>query len=159
VRRASLTVLLWALFLAVLTGVGWAIFDFSDPETVALLGGAAVLVALFGAYLLVRRRAEPGAGDRSLRVVPDSSLPTAWVAISIAILMLGAELGMWLVLIGGGMLLAGVAGLVREWRAGRATLEAARAAARASAPRGEGGAREPAGGGRSEPRIGAAGEG
>lgn len=117
--------LLWALLIAVLGMVAVTVFDVSDPETPALLGGAGLVLALIGAYLLARRRGPPDAGDRGARIVADSSVATVWLAISLAALALGAELGFWLVLIGAGMVVVGVGGLVRE---GRASRELARAA-------------------------------
>ncbi len=123
--RPFVPILLWALFLAALGVVAVAIFPVSDPETPALFGGAALLLAIVAAYVGTRRHGPPDAGDRTPRVVPDSSVATVWVALSLSALALGAELGLWLVLIGAGMLVVGLGGLVREARAGRALAELA----------------------------------
>lgn len=119
------TVLLWGLFMAVLGAVAVVFFDPSDPETPALLGGTALLMLLIGLFLATRRRGAPDAGDLAARVVPDSSVATVCVAVSIATLALGAELGLWLALAGAGMLAVGLGGLVREARASRGQAERA----------------------------------
>lgn len=144
-------VLLWALLLATLGAVAVAVFPVSDPETPALFGGAALLLALLAGYIATRRHGPPDAGDRTARVVPDSSVATVWVAISLALLALGTELGLWLVLIAAGMLLVGVGALLRESRASRALAE------RALRAEGVGGRRTVAGEGRG-PRFEVPGE-
>lgn len=111
--------LLWALLLATLGVVAVAVFRAPDPETPALFGGGALVLALIAAFIATRRHGPPDAGDRTARVIPDSSVATVWAALSVATLALGAELGLWLVLIGAGMLAVGIGGLVRESRASR----------------------------------------
>lgn len=123
--RPPTVVLLWALFLAVLGAVAVAVFEPSDPETPALFGGMTLLMVVIGAYLAARRGGAATAGDSSPRVVHDSSVPTVWFALSLALLALGAELGTWLALIAGGMLLVGLGGLLRESRASRELRDAA----------------------------------
>jgi hypothetical protein len=108
-------VLLWAVLLAVLGTVAVLFFDASDPESPALLGGAAAAAAALGFWLAARRRALPA--DLSVEV--DTSPATVWLAISLALLAVGAVVGFWLVLIGAGMCGVGVGGLLREWRAER----------------------------------------
>lgn len=111
--------LLWAVFLAALGATAIVVFQPSDPATPALFAGMTFLMLLIGGYLLARRGGKRETGDRSVRVVPDSSVATALVAISVAALALSAEVGFWLALVAAGMLAVGVGGLVRESRASR----------------------------------------
>jgi hypothetical protein len=49
--------------------------------------------------------------------VPDLSPPAALAGVALAGLVVGSELGTWLLLIAGGLLVLALAGLVREGRA------------------------------------------
>lgn|GEM_PF-5582791 len=107
---------LWGVFLSVLAGVG-VIFFGTSVSTPALLGGAAAFTLVLALGLAVTRRSvqvEGGGAD------PESSPATVWLALSLALTMAGVALGPWLVFIGGGMVLIGVGGVVRELRAQRA---------------------------------------
>ncbi len=143
--------LLYGGALLIVIAVGVSVFDIVDPETPALQGGAAIVLLVLAGYLALGYRGAPDAGDRTARVIPDSSVAAAWVAVSLATMALGAELGLWLVLIAGGMLLVGIGGLVRESRASRGLADAA------LAPEARGGERTVAGEGRG-PRLEAPGE-
>jgi hypothetical protein len=113
--------LIWGAFLSVLTGVGVICFDPGAPMP-ALLGGSAACVLVLGLLLGITRRSvqvEGGGTD------PDGSPATVWLALSLALAVLGAALGPWLAFIGGGMSLVGVAAVVRELRAQRAAARAA----------------------------------
>jgi hypothetical protein len=77
---------------------------------VALLGGAAAATAVLAVVLAALRTA--GARDAA----PGLSAPTALAAIGAAGLVLGAELGTWLVLISAGLLAVALAGLAHEAR-------------------------------------------
>jgi hypothetical protein len=113
---------LWGVFLSVLTGVG-VIFFGTSVSTPALLGGAAAFALVLALALAVTRRSvqvEGGGTD------PDGSPATVWLALSLALMMAGVALGLWLVFIGGGMAAIGVAGVVRELRAQRAAGREAR---------------------------------
>jgi hypothetical protein len=98
---------LWAGFLAVLT----ALMLLFDPGVIAplLLGGAAL-----GTLVLALAARAGSPRDRA----PDSSLPAVGVAIGIALLVGGSEVGPWLLAIGGGVLVLSLGTLVRERRAG-----------------------------------------
>ena len=105
----------WGVFLSVLTGVGAVFFD-KGVEEPALLGGAAAFIFVLALGLAVTRRSiqvEGGGAD------PDGSPATVWLALSASLTVMGAALGPWLALIGGGMTIVGVAGVVRELRAQR----------------------------------------
>jgi hypothetical protein len=109
VKGAPLVLLAWALLLAVHTTVLVALGG--DTLEVALLGGAAAGVAVLALVAAVRRHAEVA------RAVPDLSPPAALAAVAVAGLVVGSELGMWLLLISGGLLVLALGGLVREGRA------------------------------------------
>lgn len=121
--RSFAPTLLYGAALLLLAVVAVSVFNVLDPETPSLQGGAALLLLLLAGYLALRDRGAPDAGDRTARVIHDSSMATVWVAISLATMALGAELGFWLVLIGGGMLVAGIGGVIRESRAARQTAD------------------------------------
>ncbi|HEY0391551.1 MAG TPA: hypothetical protein VGC63_07575 [Solirubrobacterales bacterium] len=106
----------WGVFLGVLTAVS-VIFFSPDVSTPALLGGNAAFVLVLALLLAVSRRSiqtEGGGAD------PDASPATVWLALSLALMAVGAVLGLWLVFIGGGMTIVGIAATVRELRAQRA---------------------------------------
>ena len=101
--KGPLVPLAWAVLLAVHTTVLIALGG--DTLEVLLLAGAAAGSAVFAALMALRR----SAGE-----VPDLSAPTALAAVAVAGLVIGAELGPWLLLISAGALLLALAGLARE---------------------------------------------
>jgi hypothetical protein len=105
---AWLVLLAWSALLAVNATVLLA-FD-GGALPVALLGGAAAATAVLAAVLAALR----GAGGRD--AAPSLSVPTALAAAGVAGLVLGAELGTWLVLISAGLLALSLAGLAHEAR-------------------------------------------
>jgi hypothetical protein len=106
VKGPPLVLLAWALLLAAHTTVLVALGG--DTLEVALLGGAAAGVAVLALVVALRRRGE------APRAMPDLSPPAALAAVAVAGLVVGSELGMWLLLISGGLLVLALAGLVRE---------------------------------------------
>jgi hypothetical protein len=110
VRGPPLVLVAWAGLLTVHTAVLVALGG--DTLEVALRGGAATGVALLaGLAALLRRDAA------RVRRVPDLSPPAALAGVALAGLVVGSELGTWLLLIAGGLLVLALAGLVREGRA------------------------------------------
>jgi hypothetical protein len=109
VRRGPLVPLAWSLLLALNTGVLIALGG--DELEVLLLGGAAAGAALLAGVAAARGRARAEGA-------PDLSPPAAMAAVAVAGLMLGAELGTWLILISAGLLALALGGLARELRAG-----------------------------------------
>ena len=103
--RPSVVFLVWAAFLGVLALVLLA-WTQSVLMNGLLFGAAAGTVVL---ALLALRAREP-----RRRMVPDLSLATALTAIGVALAVAGSAVGTWLVLIGAGLLVLGLAGLVRE---------------------------------------------
>jgi hypothetical protein len=109
-RGSAAVLLAWAVLLGINTGVLVALGG--DVLPVALLGGAAVGTAVLAAVVAVRARR-----DDERWAVTSASPAAALAAIALAGLVLGAELGLWLLLISGGALLLAIGGLLRERRA------------------------------------------
>ena len=106
-RRAAVPVLAWASFLTLLAAVLWLWTPDDLPP--AIFSAAAGVAWLVGLFALLRAQAPP-----PVRVTPDLSPAGVMVAIAVALLVIGALVGEWLVLIGAGALLAGLAGVGRE---------------------------------------------
>jgi hypothetical protein len=113
VSRPGVVVAVWGGFLCATTALQ-ALFSGTDRYTVLLLGGAAA-----GVLVLAVVAALAGEAGARARPIPDLSVATAIVATGVAAMVLGAELGTWLLLIGAGVTAAGLAALVRERRAER----------------------------------------
>jgi hypothetical protein len=105
-------------FFALILGAWWVVLLIWDTDALptALLGGSAAACLLTGIALGVRRRVRPPV---RVRADPDLSLGAPVIAIGVAALVLGAEAGAWLLLVGGGLVVLGAALLAREWRDGR----------------------------------------
>lgn len=120
--RPGIALGVWALFLLVLGAVLWAIFLASAPKwgydvllsvalpSLAVLGTAAMALA-------AARRRRPVA---EAEAVTDLSPSSALTAVALCLMLIGTEVGPWLVLLGSGLLLVGLGGLRRERRAERA---------------------------------------
>ena len=114
-RGGAVVPLAWAALLAVQTGL---LFLFPTRLITHLLNaGMVVTMVLIGLALLPRPRGRDAAG--TVRAVPEGSAATLLLAVGVSALVLGATLGPWMLLIGGGLALAGLGGLAREWRASR----------------------------------------
>jgi hypothetical protein len=109
----------WGLLLCLFAAVQ-IIFTPSAME-IAPLGGAGVGLVLVGLADLVaeRRRAHPRPEDAEPSALVTTSVPSLALAAGLGIFVLGWEVGTWMMAIGGGVLLLGIAGLVREHRAVR----------------------------------------
>lgn len=103
--KGPVAVLAWALLLAALATMLW--IWTSDTIPIALLGGAAVAAAL----VAVAVASSTGVGRRA---VPELSIPTGVVAAGVVAAVAGAAAGQWLVWVGGGMVVVGLAGIFRE---------------------------------------------
>jgi O-antigen/teichoic acid export membrane protein len=114
VSRAFVPLLFWATLLTVLAAVLWVWS--SDHFPAAIFSAAAGVAWLVGFYAVLR----PGKRPR-LRFRPelDLSFSSVLVALAVAMLVLGALVGEWLILIGAGVLVAGLIGVARELRAER----------------------------------------
>lgn len=114
-RAGAVVPLAWAGLIAIQTAI---LFAFPAGRLVHLLNaGMVVAMLVIGLALLTRPRGRDEAG--SVRAVPDGSAASVLLAGGVTALVLGAELGTWLVLIGAGCVVLGLGGVVRELRASR----------------------------------------
>jgi hypothetical protein len=95
-----------------------------EPEAIelALLGGSGAIVIAGGAVALASERSRRGPQpiDRdSQEVLRWTSGASAGLAVGLCLLVLGWEVGPWMIGIGAGLVALGIAGLVREHRAAR----------------------------------------
>lgn len=110
----------WGVLMGCIGLVGLLFFGFEDPENLALFGGvAAVMLGLAAGLWISGLGRNLVAGPRAL---PDSSPPVVLLAVAIVFAAVGAEVGLWLALVGAGLALLAVGGLIREARAQRAAL-------------------------------------
>jgi len=119
--RPGIALSVWALFLLVLGVVLWAAFLEPAPKwgydvllsvalpALAVLGTAAMALAA------ARRRRPWAEAERVADLSPSSAL----IAVALALVLIGLEVGPWLVLVGAGLLVTGLGGLWRELRAER----------------------------------------
>jgi hypothetical protein len=121
VSRPAVQVLAWAVYLTVLTVILWIWWP--HWLSVAELGGAAVVTALIAVvFTLAHRGGQLGDTPyeaRELRSLPDLSVGPAIVAIALCGMLYGAEFGLFLVLICGGLLALGLVELAAELRTER----------------------------------------
>jgi hypothetical protein len=116
-RRAGIVLIAWGLWLGVLTALQAAFRSIRGPFGVhwieaAMLGGAAGACLLAG-LVLWALDARSGAVERP-RAVATDSVATATLIAGLALVLLGAGFGLWLILIGAGVSALGLGGLVRE---------------------------------------------
>jgi hypothetical protein len=118
VSRPGVAFLVWAVLLGLLAAVLWAVFEEQDLLSVLM---PAFAVALTAAIALGGARAARRAAERAFepQPVPDTSWPPVLAALALALVLLGLEVGTFLVFVGGGLFLAAAGGLAREWRAER----------------------------------------
>lgn len=118
-RRSAGAMLVWALMLAVLAVVLWAVFVETDYLSVLMPAFAVVGTVVIAVLAWLR------AGRRTPRAVlagepsPDLSYASVLLAVAVSLVMLGLEVGTFLCLIGAGLGVLAIGGLVREWRAER----------------------------------------
>jgi hypothetical protein len=117
--RPGVAFLVWAAFLALLAVILWAVFTELDLPSVLMPAFAialTLLIAVGGAAATRRaaRRSRPAAEPD-----PDTSWSAVLAGVAFALVLLGLEVGTFLILVGGGLFALGLGGLVREWRAER----------------------------------------
>jgi hypothetical protein len=112
VRRAAIVFAGFAALLGVTTLV-LALMD-GSALTLGLLGGAATASLLTAAGLAIAGASVPDTDPDLVRPLPDASYATAVLAIGITLVVFGFVFGLFMVLIGAGVVLLGAAGLVRE---------------------------------------------
>jgi hypothetical protein len=133
VSSSAVPLACYGLLIGIAAAVLWVWSPYALPS--ALLTGGAAAIAVISLAVAVRdRRAGakapgPGAAERP---VPDYSVSILALAYALPTMLVGAYLGLYLILIGGGVLLLGLGGLIREWRAERRAVR--RAGESADAP-------------------------
>jgi len=123
VSSSALPLACYAALLGITAAVLWVWSPYALPA--ALLTGGAVAIGVIALAVAVRdRRAEARAPGREAaeRPVPDYSVSILALAYALPTMLVGAYLGLYLILIGGGVLLLGLGGLIREWRAERSAV-------------------------------------
>jgi hypothetical protein len=118
VSRGAVPLAAYAVLLAVLAGVMWVWSSHVLPSVLLTVAAAAVAAGA-GLLRLVR-----GADPSEPRAIPDLSAATALLGFAIPTMLVGAHLGLYLVLIGGGLVVLALGGLVREALAVRRAREA-----------------------------------
>jgi hypothetical protein len=116
--RPSVAILAWAALLGALAAVLWAVFEEQDLLSVLM---PAFAVGLTAALALGGWRAARRAAARAFapQADPDTSWPAVLVGIALVLVLLGLEVGTFLIFIGGGLFVAAAGGLARERRAER----------------------------------------
>jgi hypothetical protein len=116
-RRGGIVLIAWGIWLGVMTAVQAGFRSIRGPLGVhwieaAMLGGAAAVCTLCGLLLwLLDLRA--GENERP-RVLAGDSVATVTLVVGLALALLGAGFGLWLILIGAGVSTLGFGGLARE---------------------------------------------
>jgi hypothetical protein len=118
VRRAAVVLFAWGLWLAVLTGVQ-AVFA---PKLIQFSIPAVASATCVAAGLVVWALDAHQARGKRPRLITDSSIATVTLVFGLAVTLLGAGFGLWLILIGAGILALGLGGVIREQRARSRTL-------------------------------------
>jgi hypothetical protein len=121
VRRSGAIVL---LVLAALLALTWVVLLLWDAGALpdALLGGSLTgAILAFAGFHVHALRARPAA----VRASPDLSVGAVVLAFGVTALIVGAEVGPWLLLIGAAVTAGSLAQLAREHAAARAAVTAA----------------------------------
>jgi MFS superfamily sulfate permease-like transporter len=129
VSSSALPLACYAALLGITAAVLWVWSPYALPS--ALLTGGAVAIAVIALAVAVRDRAEARAPaiEAAERPVPDYSVSILALAYALPTMLVCAYLGLYLILIGGGVLLLGLGGLIREWRAERRAVRRAEGSA------------------------------
>lgn len=113
----------WGLGMCTLGLINVWAFGNEAPEPPALLFGMGGFMVALGLFLTItglrHNRAAP------VLSLPDVSPPTTFTAFGFVLIALGAAFGLWLVWIGGGVVLIGLGGIIREARSQRRALRRA----------------------------------
>jgi hypothetical protein len=114
-KRTAIVFAAWGLWLGVWTAVQLVFLHATFPERMiqwVMLGGASAAAIATGAAIwqFGRTRRMPP----TPQLITDESAATATLAVGVAMALLGASFGLFLLLIGGGIAVLGLAGLLRE---------------------------------------------
>ncbi|MDX6684628.1 MAG: hypothetical protein QOF86_756 [Baekduia sp.] len=118
-RTGGLPIALWGVGLLLITALGVAVFSLATLPA-GLLAGAGLWALVTGVASDVVGRRRDGAGGAE--VVPRSSLPAVAVACGATVALVGSVVGQALLWPGIGIVVLGLAGLLREQRAARRLL-------------------------------------
>jgi hypothetical protein len=115
----------YAALIGITAAVLWVWSPYALPA--ALLTGGAAAIAVIALAVAVRDRRAEAAPELAAteRPVPDYSVSMLALAYALPTMLVGVYLGLYLILIGGGVLLLGLGGLIREWRAERSAVRRA----------------------------------
>ena len=114
-RRSAVVFVAWGLWLGVWTAVQLLFLHATLPERTiqwVMLGGAAAGALTSGAAVWRLGRARRT--RETVQLITDDSAATAAFAVGLAVALVGASFGLFLLLIGGGIAVLGLGGLVRE---------------------------------------------
>jgi heme A synthase len=117
---SAIPLAVYALMIGIMSAVLWVWTPYTLPP--ALLSGGALLFAVLALVVALRGRTEERE-DEIERTVPDLSFATVGVALGIINILVGLYLGLYLILIGAGILAFGLGGWIREARAQRRARE------------------------------------
>lgn len=117
-RLGGIVLIAWGGLLLAFAAVLLGAFEQTVPE-LALLGGAGTASLLSGVVMAIvdqRRgpRETPGLQPGESLRLTELSMATVAVCVGIAMIAVGTAVGPWLELIGGGVVVVGLGGLVRE---------------------------------------------
>jgi hypothetical protein len=120
-KLGGIVLIAWGATLLAFAAVLLGAFEQTVPE-LALLGGAGAASFVSGvamALIDLRRgpRETPGLQPGESLRTTELSMATVVVCVGIALIAVGADVGSWLQLIGGGFVVVGLGGLVREFLA------------------------------------------
>jgi hypothetical protein len=118
VRGTAYTLIAWALLLFVINVPMPTIFHENKSATL-IAASSVVACAVVGAVLWLWRGRAPEEDPDVERRVTDQSLASAAIGVAIALIGLGLQFGVWLVEVGAGLFVFGVAGVIREVQAER----------------------------------------
>jgi hypothetical protein len=111
---------IYGVLIGITSAVLWVWTPYTLPP--ALLSGGALLFLVVAAIVALRGRTrKPELAED--RPVPDLSFATVGVALGIINVVVGLYLGLYLILIGAGILALGIGGMIREARAQRRARE------------------------------------
>jgi hypothetical protein len=117
-KVGGIVLIAWGSLLLAFAAVLLGAFEQTVPE-LALLGGAGAASFLSGVGMTIvdlRRgpRETPGLQPGESLRLTELSMATVAVSAGVAMIAVGTAIGPWLELIGGGVVVVGLAGLVRE---------------------------------------------
>jgi MFS family permease len=112
--RARVLFVVWATFLALAAVIEWTIFTHHAPNYYLLVVMPAFAIAGTLAIALLSLTADRARPAGRPRVVADASMASALAGIAVGVILWGAFIGEWLLLIGAGLLAIGLGGIIRE---------------------------------------------